>query len=140
MTNLSSGLVTDDYDLEKEVEKIRSIKGSLDKIATKYGNPHRQLFKDYISGKVSVDELHKVLRGKLLKTVYKMKREKYPPKPTKKSSANMDGWGRACASLGSTNAGNKYWLGVLLNDIIEGKLEAEQGKREEIEELLSEWY
>ncbi|GAI99265.1 unnamed protein product, partial [marine sediment metagenome] len=25
-------------------------------------------------------------------------------------------------------------------DIIEGKLEAEQGKREEIEELLSEWY
>jgi len=140
MTNSSSGLATDDYDVVKEVEKIKPVKSLLGKVINKHSNPHHQLWQDYVGDEISVDELHRVLRGKLLETVYKMKKERYPPKPTEETSANMDGWGRACASVEATNAGNKYWLGILLNDIIKGKLEAEQGKQEEIEELLSEWY
>jgi len=143
MTSSRQDTVTDDV----EQRKVESIKGSLDKSIVKKGNPHRQLWQDYIAGKVSSDELHKTLRGKLLKSVYKMKKQEYPPKPTIKEKLSkseieniMQGWGEACVHIDCVNAGNKYWLGILLNDIVEGKLEAEQGKEEEIEELLSEWY
>ena len=145
MTNSKQDTVTDDV----EQRKVESIKGSLDKLIFRKGNPHRQLRQDRIDGKISSDELHKTLRGKLLKSVYKMKKQKYPPKPTitkeeklSKSEIEdiMQGWGEACIHIDCTNAGNKHWLGVLLKDIVGGKLEAEQGKEEEIEELLSEWY
>ncbi len=140
MTNLSKDLVTDDYDVVKETRKIKTPEDTLDKIVIKSGNPHQQLWHDYINDKVSVEELHRTLRGKLLKSIYKMRKQKYPPKPTEETPANMEGWIKACTKLEAPNAGNKYWLGVLLKDIIEGKLEAEPGKEEEIEELLSEWY
>ena len=145
MTNLRQDTVTDDV----EQRKVESIKGSLDKLIFNKGNPHRQLKQDRIDDKISSDELHKTLRGKLLKNVYKMKKQKYPPKPTiikeeklsKSEIENiMQGWGEACIHIDCVNAGNKHWLGVLLKDMAEGKLQAEQGKEEEIEELLSEWY
>ena len=141
MTNLERNTVmTDDRNVYEETKKINSVKIPLEKIVTKSGNPHLQLFKDYISGEISSDELHKILRGKLLKSVHKMRKEDYPPEPTKESPGSMKGWAEACAHIKYVNAGSKYWLGVLLGDIVDGKLEAEQGKQEEIEELLSEWY
>ncbi len=141
MTNLERNTVmTDDRNVYEETKKINSVKIPLEKIVTKSGNPHLQLFKDYISGEISIDELHRILRGKLLKNAYKMKKEEYPRKPTEESLVNMKGWAEACAHIKCVNAGNKYWLGMLLNDIVEGKLEAEQGQEEEVEELLSEWY
>ncbi len=145
MTSSRQDTVTDDV----EQRKVESIKDPLDKSVFKKGNPHRQLWQDFIAGKVSSDKLHKTLRGKLLKSVYKMNKQPYPPKPTiikgeKLSKIEieeiMQGWGEACVHIDCVNIGNKHWLGVLLNDIVEGKLEAEQGKEEEIEELLSEWY
>lgn len=143
MTNSRQDTVTDDV----EQRKVEHIKDSLAGLLIKKGNPHRQLLQDFFGGKVSSDELYRILRDKLLKNVYKMKKQEYPPKPTIKEKLSksemeniMQGWGEACVHTDCVNAGNKYWLGVLLNDIIEGKLEAEQGKEEEIEELLSEWY
>lgn len=114
-------------------------KDSLGTLISKAGNPHWQLYRDYVNGKIGIDELHRVLRGKLLKTVYKMKREKYPLKPTEEKPANMEGWARACARVKVINISNRYWLGILLNDLLEGKLKGEQGKQEEIQELLSEY-
>ena len=142
MTSSRQNTVTDDV----EQRKVESIKDPLDKLIVKKGNPHRQLRQDCIDGKVSSDELHKTLRGKLLKSVYKMNKQPYPPEPTirkeKKLSkveieSIMRGWGEACNKVDCANANNKHWLGILLKDIVEGKLEAEQGKGEEIEELLS---
>ena len=140
MTNLGNGLAIDDWDVVKEVEKIKPIKDSLHKIVAKSGNPHLQLWRDYIGNKIKVDELHRVLRGKLLKSIHKMRRQQYPSEPTIKTPSNVNGWAIACNKVECVNAGNKFWLGILLTDIIEGKLEAEQGKEEEIEELLRGWY
>lgn len=140
MTSSSSGLATDDWNVYDEVKKIKTAKDSMGRTINRPANICRQLYRDYVSEKITIDELHKTLRGKLLKVVYKMKKEKYPLKPTEETPANMEGWGKACAHIEAVNAGNKHWLGILLNDIVDGKLEAKQGKREEIEELLSEWY
>ena len=141
MLNSRQNSVTDDV----EPRKVEPVKDPLGKLMVKKGNPHRQLWQDYIAGKVSIDELHKTLRGKLLKSVYKMKKQGYPPEPTVRGLSKsgmegiMQGWGKACNKVDCVNIGKKYWLGILYKDVVEGRLKAEQGKEEEIEELLSEW-
>jgi len=112
---------------------------SLGSLISKAGNPYWQLYRDYVNSKITVGELHRVLRTKLLKSVRKMKRQKYPLKPSEEKPANMEGWARACARVKAINIGNKHWLGILLSDLLQGKLKGEQGKIEEIQELLSEY-
>jgi len=140
MTNLLKNTVTiDDWNVYEEVKKIKSVKNILSKVIVNPANAYSQLWRDYATGNISVENLHKILRGKLLKSVYKMSKQKYPFKPIVESPKNMYGWTKACAHIECLNAGNRYWLGVLLKDLLKGKLEAEQGKIEEIEELLSEY-
>ncbi len=147
MTSSRQNTVTNNV----EQRQVVSVGGSVGRVVGKKRNPHWQLWQDFIANKVSSDELHRILRGKLLKSVHKFKKQKYPPEPTvikngkgklpkSEIESIMQGWGEACEHVNCVNAGNKYWLGLLLSDIVEGKLEAEQGKEEEIEELLSEWY
>lgn len=124
MTNLPKNTVTND----------------LEKLVRKAANPYYQLWQDFRCGKVEKEKFHKTLREKSLKDVHKMGKEEYPLKPTKKSKENMDGWAAACVHIDCVNAGNKHWLGVLLKDIVEGKLDIQQGKEEEIEELLAKYY
>ena len=56
MINSKNVLVTDDFDVIKETEKIKTIKDPLDKLIIKKGNPHRQLRQDCRDGKVSRDK------------------------------------------------------------------------------------
>lgn len=100
-------------------------------------NPFSGKFLQYAEKQITIKELHKFTRTWMLKRVQKYKHQIYPLKPSKESKVSMDGWATACNHITCINASNKFWLKILLEDLENNNLEVEQGKIEEIQELLN---
>lgn len=113
------------------------MKDLLDGIVQKKTNPCKELWRDFMDEVITGDELRKILREEKLKNIEKYKHLDHPPRPTKKNKITMENWGKAYNHIECENTHHRYWLGVLLRDLGERKLETDVGTKERIKELLA---
>lgn len=111
------------------------MRDSVNSIVEKKVNPFKAVWKDYFKGIITKKELQRVLGQWALDRVSQYKYQKLPPMP--KGKKYMKGWLVRCKKIKYENTHHKHVLKKLLVRIDEGIIEAEQGKIEEIGEILS---
>lgn len=115
------------------------MKNSLNSTVKKEANPFKGVWDKYIHGKITLQELHSEVRGRMLNRVSHCRYQEMPPVPAKKTKKNMQGWAEACLQRSLENHANRHHLIVLLKDLQNGNLASLPGKKEEIQELLAEY-
>lgn len=100
-------------------------------------NPFKKTWEDFYKGIITKRELQKVLGEWALKRVPRYQYREFPPRPKEKKY--KEGWLARCRKIKYENISNEYRLRQLLTRIDEGIIEAEQGKIEEIGEILVEY-
>lgn len=115
------------------------MKNLLDASVSRTANPFKDIWAKYIEGKITLQEFHRTVRGRMLNTVSHCRYQKMPPVPAKKTKSNMQGWAEACLQRELENHANRHHLIVLLKDLQNGNLASLPGKKEEIQMLLEEY-
>ena len=115
------------------------MKNLLNSTVKKEANPFKGVWDKYIHGKITLQELHSEVRGRMLDRVPRYAYQKMPPVPAKKTKKNMQGWAEACLQRSLENHANRHHLVILLKDLQNGNLASVPGKKEEIQMLLQEY-
>lgn len=115
------------------------MKNSLNSMVMSTANPFKDVWDKYIKGKITPQEFHGAVRGRMLNRVPRYAYQKMPPVPPKKTKKNMQGWAEACLQRSLENHANKHQLIILLKDLQNGNLPSLPGKKEEIQMLLEEY-
>lgn len=111
------------------------MKDSVNSIVENKVNPFKAVWKDYFKGIITKKELQRVLGEWALDRVSHYQYQKIPSMP--KGKKYMKGWLVRCKEIKYENTHRKHVLKQLLSRIDEGIIKAEQGKIEEIGEILS---